>query len=63
MIDLEKEHSKSDIVLVRGVADKDVRMAFKNYFSDARDFISLIESACNKLSPGVANVITRKEAK
>jgi putative GTP pyrophosphokinase len=40
---LEKEIPHNDIVLVRADTSEDIRLAFKNYFSDARDFISLIE--------------------
>jgi ppGpp synthetase/RelA/SpoT-type nucleotidyltranferase len=47
---LEKERPNNDIVLVRADSSEDVRLAFKNYFSDARDFIQLIENGCEKLS-------------
>lgn len=47
---LEKETSGNDIVLVRADTSEDVRLAFKNYFSDARDFVQLIEAGCKKLS-------------
>lgn len=47
---LEKERPKSDIVLVRGDSTEDVRLAFRNYFSDARDFVKFIEVGCQKLS-------------
>jgi putative GTP pyrophosphokinase len=47
---LENEHPDWDIVLVRAESSTDVRLAFKNYFSDARDFIELIETGCTKLT-------------
>ena len=47
---LEKEHPDFDIVLVKADAPEDVRFAFKNYFSDTRDFVTLIEEACSELS-------------
>ncbi len=47
---LEKEMPHNDIVLVRADSSDEVRLAFRNYFSDAREFIRLIESACAKLS-------------
>lgn len=50
LFDLEKEMPGRDIVLVRGDTDEDVRLAFKNYFSDARDFIKFVEDGCTKLS-------------
>jgi ppGpp synthetase/RelA/SpoT-type nucleotidyltranferase len=46
---LEKERPGKDIVLVRADTSEDVRIAFKNYFSDAREFIELIEHGCQKL--------------
>jgi ppGpp synthetase/RelA/SpoT-type nucleotidyltranferase len=46
---LEKEIPHDDIVLVRADTTDEVRMAFKNYFSDARDFIELIEKGCQIL--------------
>ncbi|OQS44654.1 (p)ppGpp synthetase [Chromobacterium violaceum] len=49
LFDLEKKHPEYDIVLVRADTSDDVRIAFKNYFSDARDFIRLIEDGCRKI--------------
>ena len=46
---LEKEIPHDDIVLVRADTSQEVREAYKNYFSDARDFIRLIEEGCEKL--------------
>ena len=50
LFQLEKHLPQLDIVLVRADRSEDVRLAFKNYFSDARDFIALLESGCNKLA-------------
>ncbi|WP_201495709.1 RelA/SpoT domain-containing protein [Rubrivivax sp. A210] len=50
LFELEKEHPERDIVLVRADTSDEVRLAFKNYFSDARDFIQLIEVGCAKLT-------------
>ena len=47
---LEKENPHKDIVLVRADTNAEVRLAYKNYFSDARDFIRLIEEGCAQLS-------------
>jgi len=49
LFQLEKDRSASDIVLVRADTSEEVRLAFKNYFSDARDFIQLVESGCEQL--------------
>jgi putative GTP pyrophosphokinase len=46
---LEKENPGQDIVLVRADTSDEVRFAFKNYFSDATDFIDLIDKACSEL--------------
>jgi hypothetical protein len=50
LFELEKNNPGRDIVLVRAASSDEVRVAFRNYFSDARDFIRLIEDACGKLS-------------
>lgn len=50
LFDLEREHPERDIVLVRADTSDEVRLAFKNYFSDARDFIQLVEIGCAKLT-------------
>ncbi|MFH1724884.1 MAG: RelA/SpoT domain-containing protein [Elusimicrobiota bacterium] len=50
LFQLEKDRPGSDIVLVRADTSEEVRFAFKNYFTDARDFIRLLESGCEKLS-------------
>jgi ppGpp synthetase/RelA/SpoT-type nucleotidyltranferase len=47
---LERQMPDQDIVLVRADTTDEVRLAFKNYFSDARDFIKLIEEGCARLS-------------
>lgn len=47
---LEKQMPDRDIVLVRADTSEEVRLAFRNYFSDAREFVRLVDSACTKLS-------------
>ena len=49
LIILEQEHPQWDIVFVRGDGPESVRKAFSNYFSDAAQFISLIEEGFNTL--------------
>lgn len=39
----------ADIVLVRGEDERSIRDTFKNYFTDAQDFISLIETGIAQL--------------
>ena len=50
LFELEKEMPDRDIVLVRADTSEEVRLAFKNYFTDARDFVRLIDAACASLS-------------
>ena len=51
LFELEKVMpSGTDVVLVKADTTEEVRFAFKNYFSDARDFIKLVEDGCQKLS-------------
>lgn len=50
LFEFEKEMPDRDIVLVRADTSEDVRLAFKNYFSDARDFLRLIDDGCARLS-------------
>ena len=49
LFELERANPGKDIVLVRGDSPEDVREAFKNYFSDAREFIMFIDEGCQKL--------------
>jgi putative GTP pyrophosphokinase len=46
----EKENPGRDVVLVRAETSDEVRIAFRNYFSDAGEFIRLVEEGCQKLS-------------
>jgi putative GTP pyrophosphokinase len=50
LFELERALPDRDIVLVRADTTDEVRLAFKNYFSDARDFIRMIEMGCAKLA-------------
>lgn len=50
---LEEQNPGKDIVLVRADTSEDVRFAFKNYFSDAREFISFIDQGCQTLAGGI----------
>ncbi|MFT5326068.1 MAG: putative GTP pyrophosphokinase [Planctomycetaceae bacterium] len=51
LFDLEEERPSSDVVLVRAETSEEVRLAFKNYFSDATDFVRMIDEACQSLKP------------
>lgn len=63
LFELEKKMPGSDVVLVRAQSDRDVREAFKNYFSDARDFIQLVDKGCEKLSGRRIHSIRKKRRK
>jgi len=52
LFELEKQHSGKDIVLVKADTSDEVRIAFRNYFSDATEFISLIDNGCQALMRG-----------
>lgn len=62
LFELEKKFPNNDIVLVRADTSDEVRLAFKNYFSDAREFIRLIETGCTKIS-GVKRKINTTTAR
>lgn len=49
LFELESMFPDRDIVLVRADSSDEVRIAFKNYFSDARDFIKYVQDGCSKL--------------
>ena len=50
LFELERRMPDRDIVLVRADTSDEVRLAFRNYFSDARDFIHLLDEGCAKLA-------------
>jgi ppGpp synthetase/RelA/SpoT-type nucleotidyltranferase len=52
LFELEKLHVGKDVVLVRADTSDDVRIAFRNYFSDATEFIHLIDDGCQTLMKG-----------
>ena len=52
--ELEKKYSekygeKADVVFVRAPTEESLRQAYKNYFSDAKDFVQLVKSGLEKL--------------
>lgn len=50
LFELEKEMPGKDIVLVRADSSDEVRTAFRNYFTDAREFVRLLDAGCARLS-------------
>lgn len=63
LFELEETMPGRDIVLVKADTSEEVRFAFKNYFSDAQDFIHLIEEGCEKLSGRNIQRPTRRKQK
>lgn len=49
LFELEKDLPSNDIVLVKADSSDAVRLAYKNYFSDARDFVDLVKKGCRNL--------------
>lgn len=47
---LENEMPDADVVLVRADSTEDVRIAFRNYFRDATEFVRLIDEGCEQLA-------------
>ncbi|MBM4207431.1 MAG: hypothetical protein FJ190_05235 [Gammaproteobacteria bacterium] len=50
LLEIEKENPNLDVVLVKADTNEEIRMAFRNYFSDAQDFIRLLTEAQKILS-------------
>ncbi|TVT70751.1 MAG: (p)ppGpp synthetase [Denitromonas halophila] len=46
---LEKENPSLDVVLVKADTNEEIRMAFRNYFSDAKEFVRLLTQAMEYL--------------
>jgi putative GTP pyrophosphokinase len=49
LFELEKLFPNSDVVLVRADSTENVRVAFRNYFSDASEFIKYVRQGCLRL--------------
>lgn len=51
---LEKENPSLDVVLVKADSSEEIRMAFRNYFSDAKEFIRLLTQAIEEIRGRIA---------
>lgn len=49
LFQLEKDLPELDIVLVKADSDREIKITFKNYFSDAKDFINILSKSVNTL--------------
>jgi len=47
---IEKEHPEYDVVLVKADTTDEARVAFRNYFSDATEFLQMLDEGCEKLT-------------
>jgi hypothetical protein len=61
LLELEKEFPEDDIVLVGAKTVEEVMSAFRNYFSDVKDFLALMYAAHLKLDPDFAAQEKTKE--
>jgi hypothetical protein len=50
LFEIEREKPSVDVVMVNVDSLEDVREAFKNYFTDAREFLRYIEEGCERLA-------------
>jgi putative GTP pyrophosphokinase len=50
LFEMERDNPGRDVVLVRADTSDEVRIAFRNYFSDAGEFIRMVEEGCEMLS-------------
>ncbi len=50
LFEIERDNPTADVVLVKADTSEEVRVAFKNYFTDPSEFIRLIEDGCHKLT-------------
>lgn len=62
LFELEKNMPGKDIVLVRADSTDEVRTAFRNYFTDAREFVRLLDAGCAKLS-GRDGLVRRRDSR
>lgn len=53
---LEKENPSLDVVLVKADSSEEIRMAFRNYFSDAKDFVRLLTEAIGYFNSGCKEI-------
>ncbi len=53
--ELEKLHGGADVVLVKADTGADIRLSYKNYFSDPGDFLTYVNHGCERLSRPAAS--------
>jgi hypothetical protein len=50
-------------VLVKGDTAADIRLAYKNYFSDPDDFVRYVEAGCRRLLPRKKKAAVSKKSR
>lgn len=50
LFQLEREFPENDVVLVRADSTEEVRLAFRNYFSDVNEFLRLIDEGVARIA-------------
>jgi ppGpp synthetase/RelA/SpoT-type nucleotidyltranferase len=50
LFDFEENSPEADVVLVRAETSEEIRIAFRNYFSDATEFVEMISKASKSLT-------------
>ena len=63
LFDLEEKRPGADVVLVRAETSEEIRLAFRNYFSDATDFVRMVSEACDLLSRKPQPIKTKRRTK
>lgn len=61
LFDFEENSPDADVVLVRAETSEEIRIAFRNYFSDAADFVRMISDASRSLTR--TNTCNKRSAK
>jgi putative GTP pyrophosphokinase len=54
LFQLEKDNPEDNIVLVQADTFEQIRSAYRNYFSDATEFLIAIDTACKALKSSAA---------
>lgn len=57
LLELEKEFPEDNIVLVGARSVEEMKSAFRNYFNDVKDFVSMMVRAYEKLDPETHNAM------
>lgn len=62
LFELEKQFPQNDVVLVRADSTEEVRLAFRNYFSDVNEFLRLIDQGVAEIASNYRQLDARSLA-